>query len=301
MSIEDELRRMRDADAAMRRAVEPYAGVGGYLQSGLDLQRLTAGDTALATMARIAEEERKTGALAIASGLVNVDVSGMLTLAKEFQDREKLLHGIMPDYQRLGLLGAASPLRDSVNEAMLASKKFAEQFRMPELTELSRLAHEASSASKIAAYFGGFEMPDGAITKAMQSMHSPWLMRNDVMRSAHAFAEMQQIGRALGTVAPFDEGLAQSLRGALGDWRDVTTLPISIFDNMIARSNFYVGLGFDSSLTDFTAEAPNLPASRASRRKMLTTAKNSASSVPTGRMANFSASSATFAALSMRQ
>jgi hypothetical protein len=138
---------------------------------------------------------------------------------------------------------------------LAASKKFEEQFRMPELIELSRLADEASKASKVAASFGGFEMPDSAIANAMQSMHSPWLLRDDVMRSAHAFAEIQKIGRAIGAVAPFDEGLAQSLRGALGDWRDVTTLPTPIFDSVIARTDFYARLGFDSSLTDFTAEA----------------------------------------------
>jgi hypothetical protein len=161
----------------------------------------------------------------------------------------------MPDYQRLGLLDAASPLRDSMREVLLASKKFEEQFRMPELTELSRLTHEASTAGKIAARFGGFEVPDSAITKAMQSMHSPWLLRDDVMRSAQAFTDIQKIGRAIGAITPFDEGLAQSLRGALGDWRDVTALPTPIFENVTARTDFYVGLGFDSSLTDFTAEA----------------------------------------------
>jgi hypothetical protein len=66
---------------------------------------------------------------------------------------------------------------------------------------------------------------------------------------------MQKIGLALGTVAPFDQEFAQSLRSALGDWRDVTTFPTPILDNVIARTSFYVGLGFDSSLTDFTVEA----------------------------------------------
>lgn len=251
MSLDDEFKRMKDADDAMRRALDPYAGMGGYPQSSLDLQRLSAGDTALAAMARIAEQERKALELAV-GGSTHLD---LLTRAKEFETHAKLIQGIMPDYQRLGLLGAASPLHDSLLGALAASKKFEEQFRMPELIELSRLADEASKASKIAASFGGFEMPDSAIANAMQTMHSPWLLRDDVMRSAHAFAEIQRIGRAIGAVAPFDEGLGQSLRGALGDWRGVTTLPTTIFDNVIARTHFYAVLGFDSSLTDFTAEA----------------------------------------------
>ena len=159
----------------------------------------------------------------------------------------------MPDYEKL--FGGVSPLHDSLNEAMLATKTFAEQFRMPQLTEYSLLASELSAASKLAGSFGGFEMLGSEITEAMRSMRSPWLMRDDVMRSAHAFAEIQQIGRALSTVAPFDAALAQSLRGALGDWRDVTTVPATILDNVIARTDFYTELGFDSSLTDFTAQA----------------------------------------------
>jgi hypothetical protein len=188
------------------------------------------------------------------SGAANIDATDMLSLTKDFQERAKLLQGILPEYQRLGLLGSASPLSDSMRDALLTSKKYAEQFRMPEVIEFSRLAQEASAASKIAASLGAFHMPDSAVTTAMQSMHSPWLSRDNVMRSAGAFAEMQQIGRALGTVAPFDEALGRSLRGALGDWRGVT-LPEPIFENVIARTDFYVGLGFDRTLTDFTAEA----------------------------------------------
>jgi len=256
MSIDEELKRIMETGAAMHRALDPYTGIGNQLRSELDLMRLSGVDNAMReTIDRMADEQRSMRHLAIASGLVNVDTTGMLAFAKEFQDRARLLEGILPDYQRLGLLGAASPLHDSLNEAMLASKKFAEQFRMPELTEFSRLVKEAATASKFIVGFGAFEMPDSAVTKAMQSMHSPWLLRDDVMRSAHAFAEMQKIGLALGTVAPFDEGFAQSLRGALGDWRDVTTLPTPIFDNVIARTDFYIDLGFDSSLTDFTVEA----------------------------------------------
>jgi hypothetical protein len=256
MGIDDDIKRMMDTDAAMRRAIDPYGAIGNQLRSDVDLLRLSGMDSTMkATIDRMAEEQRSMRDLAVASGLVNVDTGGVLSFAKEFQEQAKLLQGIMPDYQRLGLLDAVSPLRDSMNEMMLASKKFAEQFRMPEMTEFGRLSKEIAAASKIAAGFGGFELPNGTLTEAMKAMHSPWLLRDDVMRSAHAFAEMQQIGRAVGTIAPFDESLARSLRGALGDWRDVTILPTPILDNVIARTDFYVGLGFDSSLTDFTAEA----------------------------------------------
>jgi hypothetical protein len=38
-SLDDEFKRMKHADDAMRRALDPYAGLGGYLQPSLDFQR----------------------------------------------------------------------------------------------------------------------------------------------------------------------------------------------------------------------------------------------------------------------
>jgi hypothetical protein len=43
------------------------------------------------------------------------------------------------------------------------------------------------------------------------------------------------------------------VRGSLGAWRDLSGFPSSIFQNPVARSEFYLGLGFDKELTDFPA------------------------------------------------
>jgi hypothetical protein len=47
MTFSDEIKRMMEADAAMRRAIDPYAGMGSYLQSSLGSQPQIAPDTAL--------------------------------------------------------------------------------------------------------------------------------------------------------------------------------------------------------------------------------------------------------------
>lgn len=75
------------------------------------------------------------------------------------------------------------------------------------------------------------------------------------MRSINGFVELQGIGAALQSAAVFDESLTAALRVGLGDWRDVITWPKDIFTDLAARSEFYLGLGFNHALTDFPAPA----------------------------------------------
>jgi hypothetical protein len=267
MGLDDELKRMRDAEESLRRAVSPMGAFDDQLVKIDNLNRFAGLDDASArilagamdsTTARIlsgAVDERfklQHGLSAIAA----LDTSGMLALTKDFDRHTQLLAGPMEDYRRLGLLDATSPLRESLDAAFLAHQQFMGQFRLPEVTELQKLAHGAFATSDIARLLGGtFGSYEHSIASAMRSMNTPWLLRDDVTQSARAFAELQTIGHALGSIAPFNADLATSLRAALGDWRDVTVLPTTIFENVVTRNEYYVGLGFDRSLTDFTAEA----------------------------------------------
>ena len=63
------------------------------------------------------------------------------------------------------------------------------------------------------------------------------------------------MGGLLGARPGFDENVSALLRTGLGDWRDSITWPTAIFDDLTARSEFYVGRGFDTELTDFPAPA----------------------------------------------
>lgn len=75
---------------------------------------------------------------------------------------------------------------------------------------------------------------------------------NDMMPEK---VELQGIGAALKSATVFDENLTAALRVGLGDWRDAITWPKDIFTDLAARSEFYVGLGFNHALTDFPAPA----------------------------------------------
>jgi hypothetical protein len=86
-------------------------------------------------------------------------------------------------------------------------------------------------------------------------MRTPWVDQLRMARSVESFAEIQAMGGLLGARAGFDEDVSALLRTRLGDWRDSITWPPTIFDDLTARSEFYVGLGFDAELTDFPAPA----------------------------------------------
>lgn len=147
-------------------------------------------------------------------------------------------------------------------------ESFQRSFRLPEHSEAARLAREfAASHDKVMSVARDLVAPIGTtrfddllcsnteLEKAMQSMRTPWLYRDNPLLSAHAFGELFALGRAVNTIAPFDDKLGEALRRALGDWREIGELPRPIFENPVTRSRFYYEAGFNASLTEFTPEA----------------------------------------------
>jgi hypothetical protein len=126
---------------------------------------------------------------------------------------------------------------------------------LPGYDEMDRLAKVALGAGSAAHHLADAAAASKALTSAVQSMHTPWLLRDNAAQSVLAFAEIQAIGHGLRNFAPFDATLSDTLRLSLGDWRDIPSFPPAIFDNAVARSAFYVARGFNPDLTEFTAEA----------------------------------------------
>ncbi|MCP9630286.1 Swt1 family HEPN domain-containing protein [Rhodopseudomonas palustris] len=183
------------------------------------------------------------GNLARLAGLPKIDSLSLSALTD--QNRLKLLSNSLSN------LGTLHPgygaFRGKSDAAFGAYHGLQDRFRLPELGELAKLTKGAFSPSDA--------WTDSSLFSAMRSMHTPWLLRENTPKSIHAFTELQAIGRALRNAAPFDQHLTNSLRNQLGDWRGLTSLPTSIFDNSKARSDFYVARGFDPSLTDFSPKA----------------------------------------------
>ncbi|WP_213029985.1 hypothetical protein, partial [Acinetobacter baumannii] len=100
-------------------------------------------------------------------------------------------------------------------------------------------AKVALGAGSAAHHLADAAAASKALTSAVQSMPTPWLLRDNSAQSVLAFAEIQAIGHGLRNFAPFDATLSDTLRLSLGDWRDIPSFPPAIFDNAVARSAFY--------------------------------------------------------------
>lgn len=117
------------------------------------------------------------------------------------------------------------------------------------LRDLPALREHISAASK------AFSISEPSIVEAMKSMRSPWLDIRNQSTSFRAFAELQGLANVVTMHPAFEDYTGDMLRDALGDWRNPIILPQDIVDDMAARSDFYIGRGFDPTLTDFPRPA----------------------------------------------
>jgi hypothetical protein len=182
------------------------------------------------------------------------DGRGLTSLLNEPQSQAKFLSGALDEYRHLKELGIASEFQTAIDRAQARQTLYDHSFRTTRSDEVARLATSLQQAN--------LAMPQyptllDATQTAMLRMQSTWINANNVDASVRAFAEIQAIGIRITQQQPFDEGLGIFLRRGLGDWRGVTpeTLPVNITDNPIARSDFYVSLGFDPGLTDLPQAA----------------------------------------------
>lgn len=89
-----------------------------------------------------------------------------------------------------------------------------------------------------------------SISAAMEGMRSPWLSLENPLISATAFAELQTVGRMVGSRAPFGIDLSSTLRGSLGDWRDPVPFVPQVQPHE-ARARLYADRGLRQELVEF--------------------------------------------------
>ncbi|MBO1011852.1 hypothetical protein IPV27_29880, partial [Acidovorax sp. SD340] len=136
------------------------------------------------------------------------------------------------------------------------AKQYESGFRLPQAVEASRLLADMQlDSGAMAAY--ARERFNGAMSmqELVTSISRPWMREMDTARSVTALMELQGLGSALRSIQGFDNALTTALRADFGDWRDRIAFPQVIFENPVARTEFYVERGFNSSLTDFPEEA----------------------------------------------
>lgn len=120
-------------------------------------------------------------------------------------------------------------------------------FTIPEAMRLQQLATDVLSQVDL-------HRPIGSIVAEMQRMQTPWLDTRHALESATGFATIHAIGYGA-THTPFAPEFTVTLREHLGDWRDVTTIPQTIFEDPAARTEFYFDRGFEGRLVEFPPDA----------------------------------------------
>ena len=162
--------------------------------------------------------------------------------------------GSLSELRHAGILDLDSSWRREMDLARQAMEGYRMRFKLPEITETSRLLATFKSGA-LSDGMAKYAAESSSLKCAMESMRTPWLDIQETMRSVAGFAEIQGIGHALRTLPAFNENLTAALRVDLGDWRDPITWRPEIFTDLAVRSDFYASLGFNQALTDFPLPA----------------------------------------------
>lgn len=267
MSVDDYMKRMLADNAAMQRA----AGVADPLGQHRSILDAISMQDRFSEIDRVSRQIAGLGAIdqrlldaakginiidtARLTGALNLDIAGIGALAAGAADHLKLLAGPLDDLHNFAAVGNLASMRADILAMKGAYAGYADRFRLPGHDEMDWLAKAALGAGSVASHLADAATASNVFTAAVQSMHTPWLLHDNTAQSVRAFAEIQAIGHGLRNFAPFDAALSDTLRLSLGDWRNMPSFPPAIFDNAIARSEFYVSRGFNPDLTEFTAEA----------------------------------------------
>lgn len=162
--------------------------------------------------------------------------------------------GVMAELARAGLFDQGQKIAEQLRPAVAAMEAYQQRFTLPEPT----VTHELVKRLQLQIdpdVLKNFAFRANEVQRAVQSMRTPWLDAQDALRSAISFVELQGIGSMLSRLPSFDETTNTTLRSYLGDWRDNITWTEPVLTDLGARGEFYVGLGFDPSLTDFPEPA----------------------------------------------
>ena len=250
-----------------RQASEALRGVAGMSAAAQHAQALLAENSATAQARRFLQENSIGASFAAMEFkraeemkiLLNpyADIQRLLQREVGLQAtieaairQESLSAKISIDFQ------AAEEFSKHLDHYRHIAKQFEAGFRLPQVEEAGRLlAGMRLDGGSVAAYARQQLTGIASHRDLLASMSRPWMREVDAARSVTALMELQGLGSALQSIQGFDNTLTAALRADLGDWRDRIEFPPAVFDDPVARTEFYVERGFNSALTDFPEEA----------------------------------------------
>ena len=139
-------------------------------------------------------------------------------------------------------------------QAQDLSEQFRLRFELPSIIARQNLLADFQQ-NPLAEVMNRYVENANSVARLMQSLTTPWLDVHERLGSVKGLAQIQGISSLLERSPSFGEQLSAVLRFDLGDWRDRITFPKKVIEDLGARVEFYEGLGFDASLTNFPAEA----------------------------------------------
>jgi len=257
--MDDEMRRQMLFNDSMRRSLI------------IDTSVASAASIASAASVSAAYAASKD-ALSIAGSTVSKDLLGgtasiVSTDPFKFADATRAIQGLtaQPSYIQdlinpkaaFASLVAQSASLDyarKISEASVIAKQATayweldkSRFEIPSTLRLTEL-------TTVAAGIRAAHLSISDTVTAMSRIQTPWLDTRNPLGSVSSFASIQEIGLGVNST-PFEPKFMAALRGQLGDWRDVESVPPTIFDDAAERSKFYIARGFRSELGDFTFDA----------------------------------------------
>jgi hypothetical protein len=242
--MSDAIRRILEEQERMRKLLNPYEDLQRYINPLEDqLKKYGLGSAALDIIRQ--EEERQK----LLSGLP--EALNIKNELDKIERQRQLLRGPVDEMRRLGLLDGKIATQSAVDKIIEDQARYHQQFRLPETSELSALAHIAMKSDLTQMVMGS----EATLKNYLATMQSPWLQIEDARTSALGLSELVSIGRGIDIYSAYDHSFAQALRSELGDWRDISMPSSDVLTNPISRSEFYRAQGFNSDLTDFTSPA----------------------------------------------
>lgn len=184
----------------------------------------------------------------------NSSIQRMLADVERQQRLVNSLEGPLAELRASGIFEEVTKWQGEFERTQQLMADYHSRFVLPDLGRITKLAEE-SNLGRVAQLAKQFSGPNLDIQRAMEAMRTPWLDAQRVLDSVRGFSELQGIGRVLDQIPAFEDQVSIALRESLGDWRDAISWPKNIAADLVARSEFYVDLGFDSDLTDFPATA----------------------------------------------
>ena len=196
---------------------------------------------------------------AAAAASCNVDLAAisaatqMFTASRELslatsamEQLQKSLHPASAIEQIMNTIGLERPASLAESAAQLG---LSDRFRAPLLFE--SISAAANFKSPLDGALEAFRLKTSEVNQFLLEIQSGGLELKALHASLTSLVEMQGIARFSALPDPFNIYVTGTLRDYLGDWRKTIDWPQEIFDDARARTEFYIGLGFEKGLSDF--------------------------------------------------